>query len=160
MTGKKSLDMILLAIMLLATFAVSGTFYWTEKIYKKPRIDESKEKSALMAENDPKSLPVFYKLEKIIISLVPKNDARASRMRWLEIEVQLALFKESDTGFVKSYQPVVIDRIIEISSKMGPDELSTLSGKIILEDRLKREINKSLNKIVVKSIFFPRYVIQ
>jgi flagellar basal body-associated protein FliL len=43
---------------------------------------------------------------------------------------------------------------------MGPEELSTLSGKILLEDRLKREINKALNKTVVRSIFFPRYIVQ
>ena len=160
MTGKKMLDMILLGVMILATLAVTGLFYWTEKIYKKPPIDENKEKLSLFKETDPKTLPVFYKLDKITISLVPKSETRVSRMRWLEIEVQLALFSEDDAGFVKSYQPVVIDRIIEISSKMGPDELSTLSGKMLLEDRLKREINKALGKTVVKSIFFPRYVIQ
>lgn len=153
------LDMILLGVMMLATLAVTGFFYWSVKVYKKPRIDENKEKMSLFTETDPKALPVFYKLDKITISLVPK-EARASRMRWLEIEVQLALFSETDAGFVKAYQPVVIDRIIEISSKMGPEELNTLSGKILLEDRLKREINKALNKTVVKSIFFPRYVIQ
>jgi flagellar FliL protein len=160
MTGKKALDMILLGLMMLATLAVVGLFYWTEKVYKRPRIDEGKEKKALMSENDPKALPIFYKLEKSTISLVPKNPTLATRLRWIEIEVQLALFSEADSAYVKAYQPIVIDRIIEISSKMGPEELGTLSGKMILEDRLKREINKALNKIVVKSIFFPRYVIQ
>jgi flagellar FliL protein len=115
---------------------------------------------SLFKETDPKTLPVFYKLDKITISLVPKSEARVSRMHWLEIEVQLALFSESDTGFVKAYQAAVLDRIIEISSKMGPEELNTLSGKMLLEDRLKREINKALGKTVIKSIFFPRYVIQ
>lgn len=160
MTGKKILDMILLGIMIMATLAVTGLFYWTEKVYKRPPIDESKEKHSLMNEHDPKALPVFFKLEKMTISLIPKNQERTTRMRWLEIEVQLALFNEEDTGFVKAYQPVVTDRIIDITSKMGPDDLGTLSGKIILEDRLKREINKALGKTIVKSIFFPRYIIQ
>jgi flagellar FliL protein len=160
MTGKKMLDMILLGVMMLATLGVVGEFYWTEKIYKKPLIDENKEKMSLFKETDPKTLPVFYKLDKITISLVPKSEARVSRMHWLEIEVQLALFNESDIGFVKAYQAAVLDRIIEISSKMGPEELNTLSGKMLLEDRLKREINKALGKTIVKSIFFPRYIIQ
>jgi flagellar FliL protein len=160
MTGKKALDMILLALMIVATLAVTGLFYWTEKIYKKPLIDQDKEKAALLKESDNKTLPVFYKLDKTTISLIPKSGAYTPRMHWLEIEIQLALFKEADTGFVKAYQPVVIDRIIDISSKMGPEELSTLSGKILLEDRLKREINKALNKTVVRSIFFPRYIVQ
>lgn len=154
------LDMILLGVMTLATLAVTGLFYWTEKVYKKPRIDEDKEKMSLFKETDPKALPIFYKIDKMTISLVPKNAAITSRLRWLEIEVQLALFSEEDNGFVKAYQAIVLDRIIDVTSKMGPDELNTLSGKILLEDRLKREINKALNKTVIKSIFFPRYIIQ
>lgn len=160
MTGKKMIDMILLGVMILATLGVVGEFYWTEKIYKKPKIDEDKEKKSFLSENNPKALPIFYKLEKMTISLTPKNPAPGARMRWMELEVQLALFKEADVGFVKAYQPIVIDRIIDITSKMGPDELSTISGKILLEDRLKREINKGLDKAVIRSIFFPRYVIQ
>ncbi|MBY0416372.1 MAG: flagellar basal body-associated FliL family protein, partial [Bdellovibrionales bacterium] len=39
-------------------------------------------------------------------------------------------------------------------------ELNSLSGKILLEDRLKREINKALKKPVVKNIFFASFIVQ
>ena len=160
MTGNKKLDFIVLGVMILATLGVVGEFYWTEKIYKKPLIDEKKEANALFKETDPKSMPIFFKLEKMTISLVPKSTAPGTRMHWIELEVQLSVFKEGDVGYVKAYEPVVIDRIISVASKMGPEELATISGKILLEDRLKREINKGLDKTIVKNIFFPRYVIQ
>ncbi len=154
------LDMILLGVMILTTLAVIGLFYYTEKVYKRPPIDEKKEKEALLKDNDPKALPAFYKLDKMTVSLVPKDANGNQRMRYVELEIHLVLFKSEDAGIIKTYQPVVYDKIILIASKMGADELNSLTGKILLEDRLKKEINKSLGKPVVKSIFFSRYIIQ
>ena len=160
MTGKKMLDMILLGLMTLTTLAVIGLFYYTEKIYKRPPIDENKEKEAFLKNNDPKAMPVFYKLEKLTVSLVPKDQIGNQRMRYVDLEVHLVLFKAEDAGVIKTYQAVVQDKIITVTSKMGADELNSLTGKILLEDRLKKEINKALNNPVVKSIFFSRYIVQ
>lgn len=160
MTGKKMLDMILLAVMTLTTLAVIGLFYYTEKIYKRPPIDEKKEKDAFLKEGDPKAMPVYYKLDKLTVSLVPKDPNANQRMRYVELEISLVLFKPEDAGIIKTYTMVVQDKIITVSSKMGADELNSLTGKILLEDRLKKEINKALGKPVVKSIFFSRYIVQ
>ncbi|MBC7539479.1 MAG: flagellar basal body-associated FliL family protein [Bacteriovorax sp.] len=160
MTGKKLLDMILLGVMTLTTLAVIGLFYYTEKMYKRPPIDESREKEALLKEGNPKALPAFFKLEKMTVSLVPKDNSGIQRMRYVELEIHLVLFKSDDAGIIKTYLSVVQDKIITVASKMGADELNSLTGKILLEDRLKKEINKSLGKPVVKSIFFSRYIVQ
>ncbi len=160
MTGKKMLDMILLGVMTLTTVAVIGLFYYTEKVYKRPPIDENKERDAFLKEGDPKAIPVFYKIDKMTVSLVPKDPNANQRMRYLEVELSLVLFKPEDAGIIKTYLMVVQDKIINVSSKMGAEELNSLTGKILLEDRLKKEINKSLGKPVVKSIFFSRYIVQ
>lgn len=160
MTGKKMLDMILLGVMTLTTLAVIGLFYYTEKIYKRPPIDENKEKAAFLKSNDPKALPIFYKLDKLTVSLVPKDPNKNQRMRYAELEVHLVLFKPEDAGVIKTYLAVVQDKIITVASKMGADDLNSLTGKIILENRLKKEINKALDKPVVKNIFFARYIVQ
>jgi flagellar FliL protein len=81
-------------------------------------------------------------------------------MRWLEVEVNLELFKEEDLGFVKAYLAAVQDRIIEITSKMGPDEINTVSGKVLLEERLKNEFNRVLKKKVVYKIYFSKFIVQ
>jgi flagellar FliL protein len=160
MTGKKLIDMILLGVMTLTTLAVVGLFYYTEKMYKRPPIDENKERDALLKEGNPKALPAFFKLEKMTVSLVPKDNSGIQRMRYVELEIHLVLFKSDDAGIIKTYLSVVQDKIITVASKMGADELNSLTGKILLEDRLKKEINKSLGKPVVKSIFFSRYIVQ
>ena len=160
MTGKKLIDMILLGIMILTTLAVIGLFYYTEKVYKRPPIDEKKEREALLKEGNAKAIPAFFKLEKMTVSLVPKDPTGIQRMRYVELEIHLVLFKSEEAGIIKTYLSVVQDKIIIIASKMGADELNSLTGKILLEDRLKKEINKALNKSVVKSIFFSRYIVQ
>ena len=160
MTGKKLIDMILLGIMTLTTLAVIGLFYYTEKVYKRPPIDEKKEREALLKEGNAKAIPAFFKLEKMTVSLVPKDPTGIQRMRYVELEIHLVLFKSEEAGIIKTYLSVVQDKIIIIASKMGADELNSLTGKILLEDRLKKEINKALNKSVVKSIFFSRYIVQ
>lgn len=160
MTGKKLFDMILLGVMALTTLVVIGLFYYTEKMYKRPPIDETLEKEAFLSESDSKTLPAFFKLEKMTVSLVPRDPTGSQRMRYIELEVHLVMFKSEDAGLIKTYLPIVQDRIITIASKMGADELNSLTGKILLEDRLKKEINKSLGKPVVKSIFFSSYIVQ
>lgn len=160
MTGKKLIDMILLGLMILATLAVVGLFYYTEKMYKKPPIDENAEKAALLTSVDAKAIPTFFKIDKMTISLVPKNETANSRMKWLEVEMHMTVFEASDVDLMKAYLPVVQDKIIDISSKMGADELNSLTGKILLEDRLKKEINKALHKPVVKNIFFASFIVQ
>lgn len=160
MTGKKLVDTILVALTLLTTLGVLGLFYFTEKMYKKPPIDEAKEKEALMKQTDEKATPELFKLETMVFSLIPKDNQKVQRMRYLEIEVHLVLFEAEDKEMLKNNLPIVQDRIMEISSKMGPEELSTLSGKILLENRIKTEINQKLNKPVVKTIYFSRYIVQ
>lgn len=160
MTGKKLLDMILLLLMIVTTLAVIGLFYYTEKMYKRPLINESKEKEAFFKDNASKSIPSFYKIDKMIISLVPSDPLANQRMKYLEVEIHLVMFESSDAGIIKSYLPIIQDKIITIASKTGAEELNTLTGKMLLENRLKKEINKSLEKSVVKSIFFSRYIIQ
>lgn len=160
MTGKKLFDMILLGVMMLATLAVVGLFYYTEKMYVKPPIDEAAEKTALLNSVDAKAIPTFFKIDKMTISLVPKNETANSRMKWLEVEMHMTVFEASDVELMKTYLPVVQDRIIDIASKMGSEELNSLTGKILLEDRLKKEINKALHKPVVKNIFFASFIVQ
>ena len=81
-------------------------------------------------------------------------------MRWLEVEVNLELFKSEDLEFVKAYLPAIQDRIIETTSKMGPDDINTISGKVILEERLKNEFNRVLGKKSVVKIYFSKFIVQ
>jgi len=160
MTGKKMLDTILVGVMMLSTLGVIGLFYYTEKVYVKPPIDENKEKESLLTETPPNSLPVFFKVDKMIVSLTPNVEYKNERMRWLEIEVSFQLFKESESEMMKENLPMIQDKIISLTSKMPIDDLNSVSGKVLLEDRLKNAVNKGLGKKTVKGIYFTRFIVQ
>ncbi len=160
MTGKKMLDMILVGVMMLSTLGVMGLFYYTEKMYVKPPIDENKEKEALMSETSPNTLPIFFKVDKMVVSLTPNAEYKNERMRWLELEVSFQLFKESESEVMKENLPMIQDRIITLTSKMPIEDLNSVSGKVLLEERLKNAINKGLEKKIVKGIYFTRFIIQ
>lgn len=159
------LDMILVGIMLLTTLAVVGLFYYTEKVYVKPPVDENKEKEAFFKDHqDTKTIPTLFKVEKLLIGLSSEEKKPNSRMHYLELEVHLVLFKDEQVGIAKAYLPMIQDRIITIASKMHFDDLLNLTGRILLEDRLIRSINqemkKSTNETLVKQIYFTRFSVQ
>lgn len=160
MTGKKLIDTILIGLSLLTTLAIAGLFYYTEKMYKKPPIDEAREKEALMSQTNEKATPDLFKMESMVFSLTPKDPSKILRMRYLEIEVHLVVFEASDKEMLKEKLPIVQDSIIQIASKMTPEDLASLSGKILLENRIKNMVNEKLGKPTVKSIFFSRYIVQ
>lgn len=160
MTGKKLIDTILIALSLLTTLAIVGLFYYTEKMFKKPPIDEVKEKAALMQESAEKRTPELFKMESMVFSLTPKDPTKILRMRYLEIEVHLVVFEAADKEILKTKLPIVQDSVIQIASQMPPEELASLSGKILLENRIKNMVNEKIGKPTVKSIFFSRYIVQ
>ncbi len=160
MLGKKLVDTILTLVSLLTTLGVLGLFYYTEKMYKKPRIDEAKEKETLFQKKDDKDLPELFKMDTMVFSLIPKDQKNLLRMRYLEVEVHLVLFEKEAKDFLKANLPIVQDRIMDIASHMGADELKTLSGKILLENRIKTELNAKFGKPTIKGIFFSKYIVQ
>lgn len=160
MTGNKKVDTIIVLIMLLATLASAGVFVYTEVLHKAPVVSDEQQKKEMLSSVGTNAIPQFFKIEKMVISLVPKDEASNARMRWLEIEMHLILFDPMDETYLKDHIAIVKDRMIEIASRMGADELNSVSGKILLEDRLKREINKALLKPVVKNIFFTNFIVQ
>ena len=86
---------------MLATLSVVGLFYYTEKMYKKPPIDEHAEKASLLNSVEAKGIPTFFKVDKMTVSLIPKNEVANSRMRWLEVEMHLVLFDAADLESMK-----------------------------------------------------------
>ena len=67
--------------------------------------------------------------------------ARTARLRFLELEISLFPFKEKQKAKLEALTPILKDTIIDVSSKMSPDELNSISGKILLEERIKKSFS-------------------
>jgi flagellar FliL protein len=69
-------------------------------------------------------------------------------------------FHADQTELVKSYEHLIKDVLIEITSHLVPEELDTLSGKILLENKIKKQVNSKLGQPVIKQIYFSGFIIQ
>lgn len=156
MTGIKALDTVILALMLIVSLGTAGLFIYTEKIYKRPVPSDMVEKEKLMQDSAQYNSLTITKLDKLIINL----DSSTRRLRFLEVEVNFVTFKESGAKLITDNNAIINDTIIRLANEIGPEELNTISGKIIFENRIKRALNDFYRKAVIKEIFFSLFVVQ
>ena len=96
------------------------------------------------------------KLDKLIVNL----KSRTSRLRFLDLQTYLVPFKNQHNDTLEENKAVINDIIIDEAARMKPEELNTVSGKLIFESRLRKRINTVLRGSIVKDIFFSRFVVQ
>ncbi len=156
MTGIKTIDTVILALMLIVSLSTAGLFIYTEKVYKRPLPSDQIEKERLLNDSSQYNALTITKLDKLIINL----DSPTKRLRFLEVEVNFVTFKESGAKLITDNNAIVNDTIIRLAAEIGPEELNTISGKIIFENRIKRALNDFYRKPVIKEIFFSLFVVQ
>lgn len=156
MTGKPLIDKILMALNLAALFGCLGVFVYTTKMYQKPLPDEATEFDGLKEDAKKRTEIPPYKMEKLTMNLY----STGSRLRFLDLELHLLPFTEEQTKLLDNHKAHLVDMIIEVVGDMSPDELNSISGKILLESRLKKRINDFMGSQTVREIFFSTFVIQ
>ncbi len=156
MTGNKKIDTILVAISTLASLVVLGIFIYTEMVFKKELPQEQAEREEFMADSKKLTVSDMVKLDKMIINIRSNN----SRLRFLDLQAHLVPFKNKQAESIEKEKAIIQDIFIDIAARMQPTELNSISGKILLESRLKKRINTLWEKPIVKEIFFSKFVIQ
>ncbi len=156
MTGNAALDKILILVCLVFTLLTTGLSYYSFKLIKRPQIDEQAELESMLDESKQKSQIESVTLKKITINL----HSRSSRLRYLDIQLNILPFHASQASLVTQKEPIIADAVINIAGDMDPDEINSVSGKIILENRIKTYINSTTKDPLIKKIFFSRFVIQ
>lgn len=156
MTGNRMLDNILLGAMLGATAVTFALFYYSMNIYEKDLPNDADEKQALLDDSKKRTFSEAFKLDKLIVNL----KSRTSRLRFLDIQTYLVPFKNSQHDTLEENKAIINDIIIDEAARIKPEELNTVSGKLIFENRLRKRINQQLKVSLVKDIFFSRFVVQ
>jgi flagellar protein FliL len=95
-------------------------------------------------------------IKKFIVNL----HSSSTRLRYLDIEMNVLTFHEEDKAIIKSNEHVFKDSIVEIASQLGPEDLDTVTGKILLENKIRKQVNAKLGQPVVKQIYFSGFVVQ
>lgn len=156
MTGKRVVDMAIISLSLLGTAAALAVLIYSEFIYERPLPIDKEELEKLLVDSKAGVYPETYKLKRIIVNL----QSRTKRLRFLEVEVHLSPFKKNKRELIEAKEALIKDAIIEVAGRMDPAELNSVSGKILLENRLKKSINKILGGSIIKDIFFWKFVVQ
>jgi flagellar protein FliL len=156
LTGNKSIDTILTALLLAASAGTVGIFVYTEMLYERPLPSEIAERKELIEASKKRVFPDIYKMDKMVINLLGRN----KRLRYLDLQVHLVPFKSEQVEKFESSKSFIHDAIIDLVSHMEPEELNSVAGKILLEERIKRRLNDNYRKPTVKQIFFSNFVIQ
>ncbi len=146
----------MIILNLVIALAAAGVVYYSHNMIKPEPTNQASEEEALKtnAATQTQLQPVPFK--KIVVNLVSK----ASRLRYLEIEMNVLTFHEDQKELVKSKEHIFKDVIVEIASHLAPEDLETVTGKILLENKIKKQVNAKLGQPVIRQIFFSTFVVQ
>lgn len=156
MTGIPVLDKLLAAITFLACAGVVGIFIYSEKVYQRPLPEDEWEFVRMQKEINREITGKTFKLDKLNINI----KGRVGNLRYLSIEVHFLPFKDKFFVQLENNAPMLYDTVIRIAGVMSPEELNSVAGKILLETRIKKEVNALLGRAIIKKIYFTTFVIQ
>ncbi len=156
MKGVAKIDVLIVSAFSVATLAITGFFYYTIYMAPKPLPKEKENLEKLSDITKPKELIKGIPVKRILVNL-PSN---TSRLRFLELEISLFPFRENQKIKIKKTLPILKDTIINVVSKMEPDELNSISGKILLEERIKKRFHQSVSEQLISKIFYTKFVVQ
>jgi flagellar FliL protein len=148
---------ILIIVNLVIALAGVGIVYYSHNIIKPEPTNQAAEAEAIkdqaIASTQLRPVPI----KKFVVNL----HSRSSRLRYLDIEMNILTFHEDQVNVIKSSEHILKDVVIEIASRLEPEELDSVTGKILLENKIKKVMNTKLgDPAVIKQIYFSTFVVQ
>ncbi|MBL7665867.1 MAG: flagellar basal body-associated FliL family protein [Bacteriovoracaceae bacterium] len=156
MTGNVLVDKILVAVFAFISLACFGLSYYTYNMIKTAPISPKAEYGAMVENAKVAGQVETVALKSMVINLY----SRSTRLRFLDIQINVLPFNGSQAELILQKESIIADTVITIAGDMEPDELNSVSGKIILEDRIKKQVNSMVGEPLMKKIYFSKFVIQ
>lgn len=156
MTGNPGLDKALLGINGLIVVAATALVVYSHTMISAPPTDESKEFSGMVKD----SVLEFQKPQVQFPEMVVNLYSRETRLRYVNLKMTVETFEENQNRMIEDAKPVIQDAIIDIASNMSPKELNSVTGRILLETRVKKAVNGKLPEAAVKKIYFSKFIVQ
>lgn len=156
MSGNKMIDTILVALSTIVAVGLLTVFIYTEVLYEKPLPQDDELVQELLNDIKNEERPQSYEMEQMIVNL----QSRTRRLRFLDIIMHFVPFEQKHLSMFEQNRAPIKDVIIDTAGRMHPEELNSVAGKILLEDRLKKRINQRLGSKAIREILFVRFVVQ
>ena len=158
MKGIHKFDIITSGSMLIVTLLTLGFFYYSIDLYQKETFDDQslKESASFEQKSKKSEFTEPYSMKRIVINL----PSTTSRLRFLELEMSLETISPEQMNDIKNIETIIKDAAISVGGAMTPEELNSLSGKLIFEEKLKEKIRIATNRNIISRIFYRRFIVQ
>ena len=146
----------LLLCSLFASLLTFGVFFYGELVRIRTLPVDREEKEKLLKDSRINAYPDSYRLDRIVTNL----KSSTTRLRFLDAQIYIIPFTKGKHDLLDRYRPQIYDSIHRLGGEMTSDELNSIHGKIIFENRMREEINRILPEKVVKEIQYSKFTIQ
>lgn len=151
------LQKILIILNLVVVLAGAGLVFYSHKMIKPEPTNQDVETQKLKDEAIAQTQVQAVPMKKFVVNLHSRN----TRLRYLDIEMNILTFTDEQKEIVKANEHIFKDVVVEIASHLDPDELDSVTGKILLENKIKKRVNEKLGEPpVIKQIYFSGFVVQ
>jgi flagellar FliL protein len=148
---------ILIIVNLVVAIASVSVVFFAHTMMKPAPTNQVEEAEALKKNAAVSTQVLPVPMKKIVVNLHSKS----SRLRYLDIEMNILTFTEEQKPLIKANEHMIKDVVVELASHLTPDELESVTGKMLLENRIKKAVNAKLGEtLVVKQIYFSNFVVQ
>lgn len=157
MTGKPLFDKILLLMNGVVVLAAAGLIAYSHLGIKREPTNQAQEAGKLLQEAKDLTFIKPYSMKSFTVNLF----SRTNKLRFLEVEMNIVPFESSQLSQLKNAETMIKDSLIQIAAEMEPDDVGSVTGKILLENRLKKAVNDRMGgQPLIKQILFSKFVIQ
>src|SRR5690554_3254986 len=156
MTGNPGLDRILLGVNGAVVLAATALVVYAHTMIKPVPTDEAKEFAGLVQESMRELRKSQVEFPEMVINLY----SRETRLRFLNVSMAVETFNEGQIQVAQDHKAMIQDTLIDIASNMTPEELNSVTGRILLESRIKKTVNGQLSEPAIKKIYFSKFIVQ
>ena len=147
---------ILIYLNLAIALVGTGVVFYSHNFIKPAPTDQIAEKIKLKEGLGQNTGLTPVPIKKFTVNL----DSDANRLRFLSLEMNVLPFYEDQKTIISKNEFMIKDVVIELATKLAPEEVETVTGKMLFESRIKKQVNAKLGQPVIKQIFFSGFVIQ
>lgn len=129
--SKKTIILVVVGILLLNAIGIGAWLFLSKSDSNEGSTDTANKESVLGP------LTYLTMVPEFIVNFGPK-----SKVRYLQVDLQIATRKEASLNTVNTYRPVLRNDILVLLSDVSYDDLKDRAGKEALQKRLLNAINK------------------
>ncbi len=156
MTGNKAIDNIILGLNAAVVLAATALVVFSHTMLTKPKADPNAEFGNMIEGSYQEFQKPPVVMEEIIVNLY----SREARLRFLSTQMNIVLFEERDRPYIMNSKPFINDILIDVSGNMRPNELNSVTGRLLLEERIKSRFNHLSGRPMIKKILFTKFIVQ